>query len=999
MWQTSKLLLIVLGTLFFMVSPSFAKVEITKSNGVTNYQFSIDNVDFSKVELEKQIFTRPSLKGVDGFQGIFGKVGFPELPTVSFFVRAQSDKDIKVTLKEMRAPKSRQSVALPIAPLQESLPKIKGATAPFVMDRTAYETSVFLPLNKFQISEAGSVKGVKQYLVTVYPFSYNPKSGQYRLTSNFDVAVKDVAEVESKGVETFVFVIGSQFKDHAELQKYMEFKKELGYHIEKIVVGQDANTPEEIRAKLKEIYSNPEFNLEYALIIGDIEDVPAKQSSTLSNSKYVSDHYYRAIDTENYVDDINGPDIGVGRVTVKNAGELNGVLAKFFKYQKGQFGRTDWFNKLSFLATDDRWQVAEGTHNYAVDNFFAPHGYLGNYPNEVQNGGDKLYAITYKVTKPQVIDRIQEGRFIINYSGHGATTYWDAPNFTQTDVRNLHDPDVLPFVISNACITGQFIIDESYAETWIKHPYGAILYWGSMDSSYWDEDDILEKALYHGLFDEGRRSFSSLTQNALAGVWKHYNGANRSKYYWETYTIFGDPSIDLRMSEPKMANLNVPDALPYGLNEVTASLTDLEGNPLSNVRVAISHVEGNFTFASLTNEAGEVTLPLKDAMVADHFKVIAYGKDLVLQEKEIFVSSPDYPFYVLKNYNNNGQELRIQPNQKFNLGFSVENVSPIASTGGKVTIESVSEGLEIVNNEIALSAIAGNSVVKASGLMVRVLPDVAHQGSASINLRWTSNEGQSFTTSTQVKIVKSEINIVGVDFGDADHPGDNGFEPGGQGNIYLTIKNNGSFPVENAILNVKPLSTKFTTSGVVRIDRLEVGETKRFGTSFDAIFVDLSDESQNDDVLAFSLFGKGESAFGHELLESTSSFVVGKYGYRDVNFEDIGLALVDQGTANYDFSGLEGLSAIKDLRVHVKIQHTYVGDLTLTLFHPSGASIILRKKVGGSNDDIDEEYGPDALNAFDGLPTDGVWRLEINDSSKSDTGFLNGLSLSVKGFL
>lgn len=206
---------------------------------------------------------------------------------------------------------------------------------------------------------------------------------------------------------------------------------------------------------------------------------------------------------------------------------------------------------MSFWGTDDRWQIAEGSHNYAVEHFFAPHKYAGTFPDANQLGGDKLYAITYKATKPQVIDRINQGRFIINYSGHGATTYWDAP---------ILDKKMCAILVTQMFFLLLFLtpvllavnIDESFAETWIKHPQGAIMFWGSMDSSYWDEDDVLEKAMYHGIFDNNYRDFATITHNALSAVWKHYNGIARSKYYWETYHIFGDPSIDLRIECTKI---------------------------------------------------------------------------------------------------------------------------------------------------------------------------------------------------------------------------------------------------------------------------------------------------------------------------------------------------------------------------------------------------------------------------------------------------------------
>ncbi len=350
----------------------------------------------------------------------------------------------------------------------------------------------------------------------------------------------------------------------------------------------------------------------------------------------------------------------------------------------------------------------------------------------------------------------------------------------------------------------------------------------------------------------------------------------------------------------------------------------------------------------------------------------------------------------MKNFNNNGGELTVRPGEQFNLDFTLENVSPIATVGGTVVVESADQGIEVINGAAVVPAVSGNAQVKLSGIVLKASSSVVHEKTANVVLRWTSDEGESYTSQAKVRLVKSELSIVGVDFGDADHPADNGFEPGGQGTLYVTVKNNGSFPVINGILEARSLSPQFIASAQLLVPFLAVGESIRIETPID---IELYEGTVNDQVLPFVLIGSSQSTFGEEVLEAESSFVVGKYGFREVEFNQIGMTIPDMSTVNYDFSGIEGIKSIKDLTVHVKIEHSYVGDVTITLFHPNGASVVLRKNVGGSNDNVDEEYGPASLDAFDGLPTEGVWRLQLNDSSKSDQGILTDLKIRVKGFI
>lgn len=62
-----------------------------------------------------------------------------------------------------------------------------------------------------------------------------------------------------------------------------------------------------------------------------------------------------------------------------------------------------------------------------------------------------------------------------------------------------------------------------------------------------DEDDILERKMYDGIFAQGKLGFGAFTDYALAEVWRHYGGAVRSKYYMETYVLFGDPSMQMHL--------------------------------------------------------------------------------------------------------------------------------------------------------------------------------------------------------------------------------------------------------------------------------------------------------------------------------------------------------------------------------------------------------------------------------------------------------------------
>ncbi len=515
--------------LALMTLASWGSVKISKTIYDTTYKFEVEKVNVANTKLAGQNFSKLSLVGVDGFTGIHYERGLPEIPVISFYVFADSDQDIQVYLERNKSAQDEVSaLSHEIVPSQDSLAKIKGAKVPFV--KLSLDKSLgYWPEAEYNVQFAGSVKGKAKWLVTLYPVSYNTAMPEYKLVKNFEVKVLNPARTKAADAakkDAIVFVVGKKFKDAAAVKKYAAFKTQMGLVVKTLVYGEDATDDVSLRKALQAVYRDSSLNLKYAFIIGDIEDVGSHKAANLTLG--VTDHYFRAIDTDSYDADINGPDIGVGRITPNNETELNAIIEKFIKYQTGVFANEEWLKHPAFLATDDRYLIAEGSHNYVIDTYTSKLGYTGFFPSNPQIGGDKLYAITHKVPKSTVVKAIGEGRFFVDYSGHGATTYWDAPNFTQSDVKSLNNA-AYPFVIGNACITGQFTIPESFGETWIKN--SAIMYWGSMDSSYWDEDDVLERAMANRVFGEGIREFGDFTNYALSEVWKKYQGANRSKYY------------------------------------------------------------------------------------------------------------------------------------------------------------------------------------------------------------------------------------------------------------------------------------------------------------------------------------------------------------------------------------------------------------------------------------------------------------------------------------
>jgi subtilisin-like proprotein convertase family protein len=116
--------------------------------------------------------------------------------------------------------------------------------------------------------------------------------------------------------------------------------------------------------------------------------------------------------------------------------------------------------------------------------------------------------------------------------------------------------------------------------------------------------------------------------------------------------------------------------------------------------------------------------------------------------------------------------------------------------------------------------------------------------------------------------------------------------------------------------------------------------------------------------------------------------------------EGPGVTIPDDDAAGVERSfAMTGAGTVDRVEVDLDITHTYVGDLRVVLVAPSGTSVALHDRVGGSLDNIIRTYTPSttpALNTLRGQPIQGAWRLRVADLESADVGKLNRWALRLK---
>jgi subtilisin-like proprotein convertase family protein len=89
---------------------------------------------------------------------------------------------------------------------------------------------------------------------------------------------------------------------------------------------------------------------------------------------------------------------------------------------------------------------------------------------------------------------------------------------------------------------------------------------------------------------------------------------------------------------------------------------------------------------------------------------------------------------------------------------------------------------------------------------------------------------------------------------------------------------------------------------------------------------------------------------------------------------------------------------VASIKVSVDISHTFIGDLTLTLIAPSGASVVLHNRNGGNADNVRRSFdlgSTPGLAVLSGQAIRGDWTLLAQDLAALDTGRLNRWEIEI----
>ncbi len=579
----------------YIPQSSYIEINQNQNNDFIKLSISLPSPTITLIETDEGSFSHISYLN-EGFSTEIGIAKLPKIrrmielpPNVQAVVNINSQSWDDISLIDENFP----SMIIPLQPSQEKVSSFKNEIS--IIDHEYYSNEYYMSDETVIILETGNIRNHHFALIEISPVRYKPSTGDLQVLTSCEIEIiysqsssentplgKKYESETFQQLTSFLFLNSNSnskttipnekegyliltYDDfYQEILPFAKYKETEGYAVTIVntsFIG-DNLTSKTIQSFIKSAYNSWSIPPVYLLLVGDIEYIPTFKGE---DSKSATDLYYSTIDNDLFADIITGRFPASDETHVKN------MVNKTILYQSGNFQK-HYVKNASFLASQDEHRISEGTHNYVIDTYLNPRNY----------SCDKLYTAAYKATTNQVIDAINDGRGLIIYSGHGSMAGWeDGPKFNRNDLSDLSDANLFPFVCSFSCLTGNFLIDECFGETWlVESNKGSIGFFGSSTLTMWDEDDDLERFLFSSWWDDNITTIGGMTSASLQKLYTTHGGSGNSRYYMECYNLLGDPSLHLWENNPLFADFSF-NQLDDGTN-LTIQFTDMSRGCISN---------------------------------------------------------------------------------------------------------------------------------------------------------------------------------------------------------------------------------------------------------------------------------------------------------------------------------------------------------------------------------------------------------------------------------
>ncbi len=601
------------------------------------------------------------------------EIGKPKLPMVTAVmdVPYQARIDVQIIGSEYTDYRLDElGINNRIAPALPSVPKIPGQKAQFVIDEKTYNDNAFFPNRLTGLFEGGGLaRGHRLATVQFYPVQYNPVTGQVRVYTRIMARINFVGGDVPATVREISRDFSTVWEQYIERMvvnypEYLRGVPPLPIYYDIFYNGQALTLANKIGTwKTKKGYKVRKWNAAgwtatqisdtirlqgtratFLTIIGDPNSSTiALPAGSGTSSGDQTDLYYAEVNESGYL-----PDMYYGRICVLDTIQGNISVNKALRYEHANFGSagTAWLKRACLIAGyDGSYQPVGMATNWYCRNVMIPFGYTVD-----------TLVIASSEQETRIVQKINAGTAWCVYTAHGSQTYWaisSSGSFTIPELNTTTNNDMYPMVAGHCCLAGDYqYSSDCFGETWDRIAgKGGLTYYGSVPSTYWDEDDWLQRRYFDAVYTDSisGRLYERGRYTQWGMYWiENHTSSSMKQYYFEAYHVFNDPSLDTWTDIPHtLAVTHLPTVFP-GASTFTVNVKE-GATPQQNALVCcwIKMQSPQMHIVAYTDASGNANLSVNPLNVGDTMYVTVTKHDFTPYEGYAIVTTASGPYVVV----------------------------------------------------------------------------------------------------------------------------------------------------------------------------------------------------------------------------------------------------------------------------------------------------------------------------------------------------------------
>ena len=711
---------------------------------------------------------------------------------------------------------------------------IDPKTVPYIFGKPFFEDQ-FFPKDIVYLRDPYIMRSLRGQAVVFQPIQYNPIRKILRVFSSIRIEVKENGTSDINPLTRFPKNVASSeyeqiYQDHFlnytntdryeplseqgpmliisygdfmdEMQPFVDWKNYKGIPTEIVDIA-DIGSVTEMEQFIEDAYY--ENGIAYVLLVGDIAQIETIRRSDGAGANSPSDNTLSfTAGNDAY------PDLFIGRFSAENGDHVTTMVDRTIEYEMEPDPSSDWYKKGSGFASD---QGPGDDGEYDTEHLNNIREILLDY---TYNHIDQVYDPTGTVAEGEAA--INEGRSIINYTGHGSNSSWgNGCPMNNTDVNGLTNVGRYPFIWSVACVNGEFHLGTCFAETWLRAtnaddgtPTGAVVTLMSTVNQGWnppmDGQDEMNLILVESYENNIKRTFGGLSINGMMQMNDNYGSAGYDEvYYW---TCFGDPSLVVRTDTPTEMTINYDEILIIGATSFSIETGE------SGALVAISR-DGNLIGSNYTDASGALTIEFDEPIeVPGEINIVVTSYNKIPFENTINVIAPDGAYMLLGDaIVSGGTDDILDFGEDGYLYTTFENVGQESSDDLFIALSHPGNMVTINTTEIEQSSVASGELVTVGPFDFEVDWNLEDGEQIPFVLDISSgNDTWSYNLTFPVEA--PAYTVLSAQFVD----GGNGvLDPGESITLYLTLLNSGNASIESPTFDVTT-SDPYITLGNINSD-------------------------------------------------------------------------------------------------------------------------------------------------------------------------------------